>query len=42
MNYVDRKRREYPEFNLFIIKQLVFLQQELVKVGTGDVSEYAV
>jgi hypothetical protein len=31
--YVDAKRQQYPELNFFLIQQLVFLQQELVKPG---------
>ncbi|KAK7488216.1 hypothetical protein BaRGS_00020523, partial [Batillaria attramentaria] len=38
MEYVDKKRQEYPELNMYTVEQLVFLQQQLVKVTSGEVS----
>ncbi|XP_076466247.1 E3 ubiquitin-protein ligase rnf213-alpha-like [Babylonia areolata] len=40
LHYVDRKRRDYPELNVFTVEQLVFLQQQLIKVGSEEVSRH--
>ena len=39
LQYVDQKRKDYPELNVYTVEQLVFLQQQLVKVGSADVSK---
>lgn len=39
LQYVDQKRKEYPELNIFTVEQLVFLQRQLVKVGSDDLSK---
>ena len=39
LQYVDQKRKVYPELNIYTVEQLVFLQQQLVKVGSADVSK---
>ncbi|XP_071112725.1 E3 ubiquitin-protein ligase rnf213-alpha-like isoform X2 [Haliotis cracherodii] len=36
MNYVSDKRDEYLELNFYTIDQLVFLQRELIKLGTEE------
>ncbi|XP_046558704.1 E3 ubiquitin-protein ligase RNF213-like [Haliotis rubra] len=36
MNYVSDKRDEYLELNFYTIEQLVFLQRELIKLGTDE------
>ncbi|XP_067673877.1 E3 ubiquitin-protein ligase rnf213-alpha-like [Haliotis asinina] len=36
MNYVSEKRNEYLELNFYTIEQLVFLQRELIKLGTDE------
>ncbi|XP_076466869.1 E3 ubiquitin-protein ligase rnf213-alpha-like [Babylonia areolata] len=40
LDYVDRKRRDYPELNVFTVEQLVFLQQQLIKAGSEEVSRH--
>ncbi|XP_071112375.1 E3 ubiquitin-protein ligase rnf213-alpha-like [Haliotis cracherodii] len=36
MNYVSNRRDEYLELNFYTIDQLVFLQRELIKLGTEE------
>jgi hypothetical protein len=38
LEYVDDKRKQHPELNVYTVEQLVFLQQQLVRVGSHDVS----
>ncbi|KAK7494871.1 hypothetical protein BaRGS_00013998, partial [Batillaria attramentaria] len=40
LQYVDEKRRDYPQLNVYTVEQLVFLQQELVKLGGDGVSKH--
>ena len=39
LEYLDQKRKHYPELNVYTVEQLVFLQQQLVKVGSADISK---
>ncbi|KAK7107714.1 hypothetical protein V1264_015588 [Littorina saxatilis] len=40
LQYVDQKRKDYPQLNVYTVEQLVFLQQQLVRVGSEDVSKH--
>ncbi|KAL8581505.1 hypothetical protein ACOMHN_042898 [Nucella lapillus] len=40
LKYVDQKRWEYRELNIFTVEQLVFLQQQLINVGSEPVSKH--
>ncbi|XP_070190023.1 E3 ubiquitin-protein ligase rnf213-alpha-like [Littorina saxatilis] len=40
LQYVDKKRKDYPQLNVYTVEQLVFLQQQLVRVGSDDVSQH--
>ncbi|XP_070188878.1 E3 ubiquitin-protein ligase rnf213-alpha-like [Littorina saxatilis] len=40
LQYVDQKRKDYPQLNIYTVEQLVFLQQQLVRVGSDDVSKH--
>ncbi|ESO94720.1 hypothetical protein LOTGIDRAFT_232244 [Lottia gigantea] len=36
LSYLRKKRQEYLELNYYTVEQLVFLQQEIIKVGTDE------
>jgi arsenate reductase-like glutaredoxin family protein len=36
LDFIDNKREKYYSLNLFTIDQMVILQQELVKIGSGQ------
>ncbi|KAK7459431.1 hypothetical protein BaRGS_00038999, partial [Batillaria attramentaria] len=36
LEYVDKKRQEYPDLNMYTVEQLVFLQQQLVKFKAAE------
>ncbi|KAK7478896.1 hypothetical protein BaRGS_00029877, partial [Batillaria attramentaria] len=39
LQHLNQKRNTYPELNVYTVEQLVFLQKQLVRVSSGDVSE---
>ena len=38
LSYVANKRKQYEELNMFTMDQLVFLQEQLILLESGEVS----